>query len=846
MKIKHYIQITFVVCVGIISISGIMNTNGPGAGYTSAPGEANCTSCHSGSVITSGSNWNNVEIVGNFPGGGYVPDSTYIVSVRYRQTGITKFGFQTTPLLKSNNSPAGSIGVINNRVQRYTRNVSGQTRQYAGHTSNGTSNMGGDSTRWSFEWTAPSSNVGPVVFYLNVNATNSNSNSSGDMVYAKTFEIPISPLIPKAIASANDTNVCSNSTITLKGDGTNNPTSYFWTFTGAQTSTSTAQNPTVRFTTPGTQLAILRVQNAAGASQLDTLKINVLRSPTSSFSGPASRSICEGDSIMLLADDVDSCIYTWFPGNVVNDSIWVKQSGQYRVTTTDTTNGCSNVSGPFTLNVFSIPAQPSITTSKNDSIYCNNITDSVFLTGSIGGSYIWNVNGVNTTTGNTFFPINSGGDVSISVRAQTIAICVSEPSNILNLKVKKPGKITNLQHIDNTTSSTTLTWNHALNNLGYQLSLDSGKNFGNTFNDSFITISGLQPNTPYEFLIRNLQEFPCDFHDTIFKVTTLPCSDIRFSIESPAIVCENSPYLLTVNGLSESKYSISFNNEPFGLDTIYSILPTTSGSVLVQIIDSNNLACPPISRTIPYKYVERYQDFVSKKIRETVCDSDSFIYEASPGFDSIVFELKNTKIVSTDPLTKIYGFQDADTLSAVAYKEGCETPLQSIFFTSIHRPSAVFNYVNDKNTYTFTPVDLNADIYFWQLDDDVTSNLKTPQITYFTFNRVVTVSLTTSNLDVCFSESTKNITVVDNLSVDAPKKPKLEVYPNPFQEHLNINNETGSGYHFSLRSSIGQELLSFDSEDRAKMIDLNHLSAGIYHVKLTYSGEIVYMNFIKN
>ena len=846
MKIKHYIQISFVVCVGIISISGIMNTSGPGAGYTSAPGEANCTSCHSGSVITSGSNWNNVEIVGNFPGGGYAPDSTYLVSVRYRQSGITKFGFQTTPLIKSNNLPAGSIGINNNRVQRYTRNTSGQTRQYAGHTSTGTSSLGGDSTRWTFEWTAPSSNAGPVVFYVNVNATNSNNNSSGDMVYAKTFEIPISPLLPEATASANDTNVCRNSTITLKGDGTNNPTSYFWTFTGAQTSTSTAQKPTFRFTSEGTQLAILRVQNAAGASKLDTLRINVLRSPTSTFSGPASRSICEGDSFLVIADDVDSCSYTWFPGNVVNDSIWVKQTGQYRVTTTDTTSGCSTVSNPFTLNVFAIPAQPSIASSNNDSIYCDHITDSVFLSGSIGGSYIWNVNGVNTTTPNTFFSLNSSSDVAIFVRAQTISICVSEPSNILNLKVKKKGKITNLQNVQTTTSESTLTWNHALNNQGYQISLDNGKNFGNIFNDSFITIANLQPNTPYEFIIRNLQESPCEFHDTTFKLTTLPCSDIRFSIQSPAIVCENTAYSLTVNGLSESKYSVSFNNEPFGLDTVYSSFPTTSGSVLVQIIDSNSLACPPISRIIAYKFVDRYLDTASKNTNEKVCESDSFIYAASPGFDSIVFELNNMKIVSTTPLSKIYGFIGADTLRAMAYKEGCETPLQSIFLTTIQRPSAVFNYENDKNTYTFTPVDLNADAYFWQLDDDVTSNLKTPQITYFTFNRVVTVSLTTSNQDVCFTAYAEDLTIEDNLNVDALNKPKLDVYPNPFQEHLNINNETGSGYHFSIRSSIGQEILSFNSEDRVKMIDLKHLSAGIYHVQLTYSSEIVYMNFIKN
>ena len=61
------------VFIGVVFIavltSAIMNQNGPGAGYSNAPGDANCTSCHTSSIITSNnSNLNNIRLNGNFTG----------------------------------------------------------------------------------------------------------------------------------------------------------------------------------------------------------------------------------------------------------------------------------------------------------------------------------------------------------------------------------------------------------------------------------------------------------------------------------------------------------------------------------------------------------------------------------------------------------------------------------------------------------------------------------------------------------------------------------------------------------------------------------------------------------
>ncbi len=103
-------------------------------------------------------------------------------------------------------------------------------------------------------------------------ATNNNSNNdAGDAVYGKTFEYGLSSLMPVADAKSNDTLTCTNYFPNITGSGTNSPSSYSWKFTGATPTTSTDQNPTVKFTSSGTQWAILTVKNTLGTSKPDSL-----------------------------------------------------------------------------------------------------------------------------------------------------------------------------------------------------------------------------------------------------------------------------------------------------------------------------------------------------------------------------------------------------------------------------------------------------------------------------------------------------------------------------------------------------------------------------------------------
>lgn len=268
MKSSRFVK--YSLLSGMFIASSVMtirsSTGGLSSAYTGAPSESTCTSCHSTySLQTSGTNYNKIKLTGNFTSGGYIPDSTYRITVTYRETGKTKYGFQVTALKDQTGSyptPAGTFTSKDSRTSTFSKTAGSTTRYYIEHTSTGSSAVSSDSVSYVFEWKAPSSNLGNIKFYLVLNVTNSNNNDQGDYIYSKTFTISPATSLPVAKAKISDTLYCSNTPINFVGTSTNNATGYSWKFPGGSITTSTSQNPTVSYSTTGTKMAILESVNS--------------------------------------------------------------------------------------------------------------------------------------------------------------------------------------------------------------------------------------------------------------------------------------------------------------------------------------------------------------------------------------------------------------------------------------------------------------------------------------------------------------------------------------------------------------------------------------------------------
>lgn len=142
---------------------------------TGAPGENNCTFCHSGQTQDGSTENTFIVLDGATPVSNYTPGQSYSVSVQLASDPDKK-GFSATVLDGSDNAAGTFVGSGMGGTQNFTDGG----REYATHTSS--SNMIANSI-FSWTWNAPATDVGAVTFYVASNVTNNDGSTLGDVIY---------------------------------------------------------------------------------------------------------------------------------------------------------------------------------------------------------------------------------------------------------------------------------------------------------------------------------------------------------------------------------------------------------------------------------------------------------------------------------------------------------------------------------------------------------------------------------------------------------------------------------------------------------------------------------------
>jgi hypothetical protein len=191
-----YIKFAIVVFTFIFALFGffILKPNyektkasafGPSASHTNAPGEANCTACHSEFPVNTGTG--NLQIAG-LPLN-YLPNIQIPVTVTVNDNLATIYGYQITAI----DSLGRQVGTFTlptqtpQQSQTITGLVGGNVRNYVEHTVDGIIPTVFGTKSWTFTWNTPASRVGKVTFYASGNGSNSDGAPSGDNIYTKAI-----------------------------------------------------------------------------------------------------------------------------------------------------------------------------------------------------------------------------------------------------------------------------------------------------------------------------------------------------------------------------------------------------------------------------------------------------------------------------------------------------------------------------------------------------------------------------------------------------------------------------------------------------------------------------------
>jgi PKD repeat protein len=768
------------------------NTSGPGGGYAGAPGENTCNTsgCHTGTLIKAGVKWSKIRFIGNFTGNGYIPDSTYTVTVTYRESGRARYGVQITCLTAAND-PAGTFTATNSRVQRVTTTVSGKTREYISHTSTGSAPVVSDSVAWTFSWKAPSANLGNLKFYVALNAANNNSQSSGDSIYNRNFNLAPSSLLPAAIASADVSSSCTGYKVQFKGSGTNSPTSYSWSFPTGTPTNSTTQNPQVTYTTTGTKLGILTVRNSKGVSKPDTVRITVLQSPAASIGGPNSLNICPGDSIRLTANTVSGATYFWPGLNKSGISVFVKDSGSYTVRVTGT-NTCMSTSAPVRVSLFSVP-QTSLSLSS-DSI-CSDQVLGLAATATGADSFLFYRNGsmVARQKSNIFVDTKPANGARYSARSKSSNGCLGpfSPERTLFVRqgISAPSPVVNLQKSDRIG----FRWLSLPGALRVEVSADSGKTWKRADSDTSHLFSGLSSATDYRFYFRTVSPSPCSTADTSIIVSTAGCGGRVITVLHDDSICLGQETKIIIRGLSGARFGTSIGGN-FSRDTVYILKPTATANYTVLVKDSADLSCPDFKRSFGIRVDEVPAFSVNyDKAPDALCAGDTLLFTAASGFISYQIRL-NGKIIANTPNKRMSIFsaeaKSGDSLQVFGRNGACVSSAPAVQLKYRNLPEAGFTGKGFVS-FEFLPKDTSLTLYQWDFGDGNTSSAKKPTHTYgsaWYFKNVLT-RLKVADAFNCSASDTLRVFVGGPDGVSEATEAGIRVYPIPANKELFVHAE---------------------------------------------------------
>jgi PKD repeat protein len=282
-------------------------------------------------------------------GGGAANATTQSPQVTFNTPGTYQVVLTTSNAV-GNSTATVTITVGSGASPAFTASVNQAVATFSNTSSNA------NSYNWAFGDGATSNANNPSHTYATdgtYTVTLTATNACGSNTTTQTVTIVTPPTPQFSVSSVSG---CAPYTATFVNQSSMNSNSYEWIFAGGAPNTSTAQNPSVTYTTPGTYSVVLRTSNAAGTTaETKTNYITVLAAPAAAMSVSANLAVLTTQNTSTNANS-----YLWGFGDGATSTLATpthifNTDGTYTVTLT-ASNSCGSNTTTQTVSIVTPPS----------------------------------------------------------------------------------------------------------------------------------------------------------------------------------------------------------------------------------------------------------------------------------------------------------------------------------------------------------------------------------------------------------------------------------------------------------------------------------------------------------
>ena len=392
--------------------------------------------------------------------------------------------------------------------------------------------------------------------------------------------------------TASNTTVCPGDCISFTDNSLGNPLTWFWTFSGAATGNSNAQNPSsVCYNNSGNFTVTLQITNTCGtftSTQTGYIQVGAGATPNITASGPVI--FCAGNSVTLSTSAVGT--YQWqenginIPG-ATSASLNVTQSGNYSVSVGS--GSCAGISNVIQVNV--TPATIAVINPLSSTTICTG--ESVILESvNTADSYQWLLNGT-AIAGATSqqYTANAAGDYTLQVSSANGCTAVSTPTTVTLLTSTTP-----------VVSSSNGQLSFC---IGQSLNLEATVGLSNYqwyLNGNIIAGANGATYTATEagsYTVASTAANGCVTSSASVIINILPLPNVQISPSGPILICNAVPALLQASSGAASYQWFDANGSISGA-TSNTFLASQTGQYAVNIVNSNG--CSATSNVVVVSY----------------------------------------------------------------------------------------------------------------------------------------------------------------------------------------------------------------------------------------------------